>query len=126
VRALEFYGNAPTILVPDNPKVGVTRADRYEPELQRSYAELAAHYRAVIIPARPYRPKDKSRLELTVLLVCRWILARLRHQRSFSPEELNAAIRPLLTELNDRSFQRLPGSRRSVFETLRRLPRLRP
>src|SRR6266480_3845868 len=57
----------------DNPKVGVTRADRYEPELQRSYEELAAHYRAVIIPARPYRPKDKSRAELTVLLVCRWI-----------------------------------------------------
>ena len=120
VRALEFYGAAPTIFVPDNPKVGVTRADRYEPELQRSYAELAAHYGAVIIPARPYRPKDKSRVELTVLLVCRWILARLRHQRFFSLEELNAAIRPLLAELNDRPFQRLPGSRRSVFEALDR------
>jgi transposase len=120
VRALEYYGAAPTILVPDNPKVGVTRADRYEPELQRSYAELASHYRAVVIPARPYRPKDKSRVELTVLLVCRWVLARLRHQRFFSLEELNAAIRPLLAELNDRPFQRLPGSRRSVFEALDR------
>ena len=60
VRALEFYGAAPRILVPDNPKVGVTRADRYEPDLQRSYEELAAHYGAVIIPARPYRPKDKG------------------------------------------------------------------
>ncbi|HVZ36652.1 MAG TPA: IS21 family transposase [Polyangiaceae bacterium] len=120
VRALEFYGAAPTIFVPDNPRVGVTKADRYEPQLQRSYEELAAHYQAVIIPARPYRPKDKSRAELTVLLVCRWILARLRHQRFFSLEELNAAIRPLLTELNERAFQRLPGSRRSVFETLDR------
>jgi transposase len=120
VRALEYYGAAPTIFVPDNPKVGVTRADRYEPELQRSYEELAAHYRAVIIPARPYRPKDKSRAELTVLLVCRWILARLRHQRFYSLEELNAAIRPLLLELNQRPFQRLPGSRRSVFEALDR------
>src|SRR5579863_2171114 len=120
VRALEFYGMAPTIIVPDNPKVGVTRADRYEPELQRSYEELAAHYGAVIIPARPYRPKDKSRAELSVLLVYRWILARLRHQRFFSLDELNAAIRPLLTELNDRAFQRLPGSRRSVFEALDR------
>jgi transposase len=118
VRALQFYGAAPTILVPDNPKVGVTRADRYEPELQRSYEELAAHYGAVIIPARPYRPKDKSRAELTVLLVCRWILARLRHQRFFSLEELNAAIRPLLGQLNQRPFQRLPGCRRSVFEAL--------
>lgn len=120
VRALEFYGAAPTIIVPDNPKVGVTRADRYEPELQRSYEEMAAHYRCVVIPARPYRPKDKSRVELTVLLVCRWILARLRHQSFFSLEELNGAIRPLLTDLNNRAFQRLPGSRRSVFEGLDR------
>jgi len=125
VRALEFYGAAPTILVPDNPKVGVTRADRYEPELQRSYQELAAHYKAVVIPARPYRPKDKSRAELTVLLVCRWILARLRHQRFFSLEELNAAMRPLLAELNDRPFQRLPGCRRTVFEQLDQ-PAMRP
>jgi transposase len=120
VRALEFYGAAPTIIVPDNPKVGVTRADRYEPELQRSYEEMAAHYRCVVIPARPYRPKDKSRVELTVLLVCRWILARLRHQRFFSLDELNGAIRPLLTDLNNRAFQRLPGSRRSVFDALDR------
>jgi transposase len=125
VRALQFYGAAPTIIVPDNPKVGVTKADRYEPDLQRSYEELAGHYRCVVIPARPYRPKDKSRVELTVLLVCRWILARLRHQRFFSLEELNTAIRPLLTDLNDRPFQRLPGSRRSVFEALDR-PAMRP
>jgi hypothetical protein len=125
VRALEFYGMAPTIIVPDNPKVGVTRADRYEPQLQRSYEELAAHYGAVIIPARPYRPKDKSRVELSVLLVYRWILARLRHQRFFSLDELNAAIRPLLSELNERAFQRLPGCRRSIFEALDR-PAMRP
>jgi len=120
VRALEFYGAAPTIIVPDNPKVGVTRADRYEPDLQRSYEEMAGHYRCVVIPARPYRPKDKSRVELSVLLTYRWILARLRHQRFLSLEDLNAAIRPLLTLLNDRPFQRLPGSRRSVFEALDR------
>ena len=96
VRMLSFYGHAPTILVPDNPRVGVTKADRYEPELQRSYEEMAAHYSIAVIPARPYRPKDKPKAELTVLLVCRWVLARLRHQRFFSLEELNAAIRPLL------------------------------
>jgi transposase len=125
VRALEYYGAAPIIIVPDNPRVGVTRADRYEPELQRSYAELAGHYLAVVIPARPYRPKDKSRVELSVLLVYRWVLARLRHQKFFSLEELNAAIRPLLNELNERPYQRLPGSRRSVFEALDR-PAMRP
>jgi transposase len=79
----------------------------------------------VVIPARPYRPKDKSRVELSVLLSYRWILARLRHQRFFSLEELNGAIRPLLAEFNDRPFQRLPGSRRSVFEALDR-PAMRP
>jgi transposase len=60
VRALAFYGASPTILVPDNPKVGVTKANRYEPDLQRSYEELASHYSIVVIPARPYRPKDKA------------------------------------------------------------------
>lgn len=120
VRMLEFYGCSPTILVPDNPRVGVTKADRYEPELQRSYEEMAAHFGIAIIPARPFRPRDKPRAELTVLLVCRWILARLRHQRFFSLDELNGAMRPLLIELNDRAFQKLPGSRRSVFESLDR------
>ena len=99
VRALEFYGGAPTIIVPDNPKVGVTRADRYEPQLQRSYEEMAAHYRCVVIPARPYRPKDKSRVELTVLLdpgvseilcVSRLINLLAQHE-SFS--ELNRQLR---------------------------------
>jgi transposase len=60
VRMLEFYGVAPTILVPDNPRVGVTKADRYEPELQRSYEEMAAHFGIAVIPARPRRPRDKA------------------------------------------------------------------
>lgn len=120
VRAFEYYGASPQIVVPDNPRVGVTKADRYEPQLQRSYEELAAHYGAVVIPARPYRPKDKAKAELTVQLIERWVLARLRHQRFFSLEELNAAIDPLLTDLNARPFQKLPGSRRSMFEALDR------
>jgi transposase len=120
VRMLEFYGAVPAILVPDNLRVGVTKADRYEPQLQRSYEEMAGHFGMTVIPARPYRPRDKPRVELTVLLVCRWILACLRHQRFFSLEELNAAIRPLLKKLNERSFQKLPGSRRSVFEEVDR------
>jgi transposase len=125
VRMLQFYGFAPTILVPDNLRVGVTKADRYEPELQRSYEEMASHFGIAVIPARPFRPRDKPRAELTVLLVCRWVLARLRHQRFFSLEELNAAIKPLLAELNERPFQKIPGSRRSMFEALDR-PAMRP
>ncbi len=103
----------------------MTKADRYEPELQRSYEEMAAHFGIAVIPARPFRPRDKPKAELTVLLVSRWVLARLRHQRFFSLDELNAAIRPLLTALNERPFQKLPGSRRSVFEALDR-PAMRP
>ena len=125
VRMLDYYGASPTILVPDNLRVGVTKADRYEPQLQRSYEEMAAHFGIAVIPARPFRPRDKPKAELTVLLVCRWVLARLRHQRFFSLEELNAAIRPLLNELNERPFQKLPGSRRSMFESLDR-PAMRP
>ena len=123
-RALAYYGGAPAILVPDNPKVGVTKADRYEPVLQRSYEELAGHYGAVVIPARPYRPKDKSKVEVTVQIVERWVLARLRHRRFFSLEELNTAIAPLLEDLNARPFQRLPGSRATAFASLDR-PALR-
>lgn len=119
VRMLEYYGASPTILVPDNPRVGVSKADRYEPQLQRSYEEMAGHFGIAVIPARPFRPRDKPKAELTVLLVCRWVLARLRHQRFFSLEELNEAIRPLLKELNERPFQKLPAraaqcSRRSI------------
>ena len=89
VRAGEYYGAVARVWVPDNPKVGVTRADRYEPQLQRSYEELARHYGGVVIPARPFRPRDKPKVEQGVLLVSRWVLARLRHQRFFSLEELN-------------------------------------
>jgi transposase len=125
VRALTAFGGSPTILVPDNPKVGVTKADRYEPILQRSYEELARHYRATVIPARPYRPRDKPKVEQGVLLVSRWVLARLRHQRFFSLEELNAAIAVLMVDLNERPFKKLPGNRRTAFETLDR-PVMKP
>ncbi len=125
VRALTACGGAPAIFVPDNPKVGVTKADRYEPILQRSYDELARHYGAVVIPARPFRPRDKPKVEQGVLLVSRWVLARLRHQRFFSLDELNTAIAALMVELNERPFKRLPGNRRAAFETLDR-PAMKP
>lgn len=125
VRALTASGGAPAIFVPDNPRVGVTKADRYEPILQRSYEELARHYGAVVIPARPFRPRDKPKVEQGVLLVSRWVLARLRHRRFFSVEELNTAIAALMIELNERPFKRLPGNRRTAFETLDR-PAMKP
>ncbi len=123
--ALEFFGGVPAMLVPDNPRALIAEADRYEPLANRTALDFAAHYGAVILPARPYKPRDKAKVEVAVQVVERWILARLRHRRFYSLAELNGAIAELLTELNDRAFKKLPGSRRSVFEALDR-PALAP
>ena len=125
VRAFEFMGGAPAILVPDNLKAGVIRAHRYEPILNASYAELAAHYSCAIIPARPYKPRDKAKVEQGVLVAERWIAAALRNRTFFSLAEANRAIRERLAWLNNRPFKKLPGSRASLFAELDR-PALRP
>jgi transposase len=130
VRALEYFGAVPALLVPDNLRSGVTRACRYEPEPNVTYAEMAHHYGTAILPARVARPRDKPKVENAVLLVERWILARLRHCMFFSLAELNRAIGTLLEPLNAKAFRKLPGSRRTLFETLDRpamhpLPELR-
>ena len=118
VRAFEFFGGTTTIVVPDNLKSAVSKACRYEPEMNRTYNTMAEHYSVAIIPARPRKPKDKSRAENGVLLVERWVLAKLRHETFFSLAALNARIKELLEQLNNKPFQKLPGSRRSQFEVL--------
>jgi transposase len=120
VRALAFFGGTPAALVPDNLKSGVDRAHRYDPDLNRAYAEFAEHYGVAILPARVRKPRDKSKVETAVQIVERWILARLRDRQFFSLAELNAAIDQLLIELNERPFQKLDGSRRSRFIELDR------
>ena len=125
VRALEYFGAAPEIVVPDNLKSGVVRAHRYEPQLNPTYREWGEHYGVAVLPARPGRPRDKAKVEAGVLVAERWILARLRNQRMFSLGELNEAIAVLLEPLNTQPFKKLPGSRRSLFESLER-PAMRP
>ncbi len=120
MRAFEFFGAVPALLVPDNLKSAVTRPCRYEPLANATYEDLATHYRTAILPARVRRPRDKAKVEQSVLLVERWVLARLRHQSFFSLSELNAAIRALLTDLNERPFKKLPGCRKALFEQLDR------
>ncbi len=124
-RAFGFFGGVSETLVPDNLKTGVTHPHRYEPDLNRTYAEMAAHYGVAVIPTRVAKPKDKAKVEAAVLVVERWILARLRHQTFFSLEALNQAIAELLPLLNGRAFKKLPGSRQSLYETLER-PALSP
>ena len=118
IRAFEFFGGAPEIVVPDNTRCAVIRPDRYEPDLNPAFAGMAAHYGTAIIPARVRRPRDKAPVEAGVLLVERWILAALRNRRFFSVEELNEAIWDLLEKLNDRKFKRISSSRRELFEKL--------
>lgn len=125
VRMLSFFGGCPEILVPDNLKAGVRSPHLYEPEINPTYLEFARHYDLAVIPARSRKPKDKAIVESAVQVVERWILAKLRNRTFFSLAELNDAIWVLLREFNDRSFQKRPGSRRSLFEELDR-PALRP
>lgn len=125
VQALEFIGGVPRLIVPDQTRALIKTPHRYDPEPNRAYEEFARHYGCAILAARPAHPRDKPKVEGSVLLVQRWILARLRNRRFFSLAELNRAIAELLVDLNLRPFKKLPGCRRSAFEQLD-APALRP
>ena len=118
VRAFAYFGGAARQTVSDNLKAGITKACFYEPMVNRTYADLARHCGTAIVPARPYKPRDKAKVEVGVQVVGRWILARLRHRRFFSLAELNAAIRALLDEVNNRPMRGWGMSRRALFEAL--------
>jgi transposase len=124
-RMFAFLGGVPKAVVPDNLKSAVIKADRFDPGLNRTYAELAAHYGTAILPARPRKPRDKAKVEVAVQIAQRWILARLRNHRFFSLAELNVAIRRLLDELNMRMMRGYGASRADLFATLDR-PNLQP
>jgi transposase len=125
VNAFEFYGATPAVVVPDNLAAAVKEPHRYEPEINATYQEMAAHYQVAVIPARVRKPRDKAKVEAGVLLAERWILARLRHRRVCSLAEANAEIALLLVALNERPFKKLPRSRAELFATFDR-PAMRP
>lgn len=118
VRMFEFFGGVPEALVPDNLRSAVSKPCRYDPDKNPSYQQLAEHYSVAVLPARPYKPKDKSKVEVGVQVVERWIMMRLRHHTFFSLGELNQCIRELLLDLNERPFKQLEGNRRQAFERL--------
>jgi transposase len=120
VLALTYFGGCPELIVPDNARALIANPDRYEPHLGRVYAEFAPHYGCAVLPARPYKPQDKPKVEVGVQIAERWILARLRNRRFFSLAELNQAIAPLLADLNARPFKKLPGNRNSAFAAIDR------
>lgn len=119
-RALSFVGGVPRAIVCDNLKAGVAKALWFEPTLNATFAAMAEHYDTTILPTRSRRPRDKGKVEGAVLIVERWILARLRNRQFFNLAELNAAIAVLLTDLNDRPMRHVGKSRRAIFEDIER------
>jgi transposase len=120
VAAFRYFSCVPRVLVPDNLKSGVSEACFYEPDLNRTYAEMAEHCGCAVLPARPRKPRDKAKVEAGVLVSQRWILAVLRHRTFYSLAELNVAIRECLERLNTRPMRRVGKSRREIFETVDR------
>jgi transposase len=125
VRMFRFFGGVPRLAIPDNLKSGVHKASFYDPEINRSYAMMAAHYSVGILPARPYRPRDKAKVEAGVRFAQTYILGRLRHQTFFSLADANSAIALVLERMNGHVMRRLGLSRRDLFTTVER-PALRP
>ena len=124
-RALSFYGGCTQLIVPDNPRSLVSEACRYEPKLNATVRDFARHYSVSFLPARPFSPRDKASAESSVQVVTRWVLARLRHTVLADVHAADRAIAALLPSLNNRAFQKLDGSRASLFAALD-LPALSP
>lgn len=130
INAFEYFGGVPCLLIPDNTKTAVSKASRYEADLNKTYQDMARHYGAAVVPTRPYCATDKAPVETSVQIVERRIIARLRHTRFLSLEELTDAVKEYVRELNFQPFQKIEGSRQSVFleieqHTLMKLPETR-
>ena len=125
IQAFNFYGGIPNILVPDNLKAAVISHKKGVVRLNDSYKDMAAHYGVAVEPARPYSPQDKSKVELGVKAIQRWILMKLRHHSFFSVDELNQQINLLIDGYNNKIIRRLGKSRTELFETLDK-PMLHP
>ncbi|MGB3726849.1 MAG: IS21 family transposase, partial [Glaciecola sp.] len=124
-RCFEFLGGVPDVVIPDNLKSAVTKTCRYEPDLNPTYHQLAEYFNVAVIPARPYKPKDKSKAEVGVQIVERWIMARLRHQTFYSLAQLNGEITTLLQVMNNKMMKQYQQSRQQLFDTLDK-PALHP
>jgi len=118
IQAFNFYGGVPNILVPDNLKAAVISHKKGVVRLNDSYKDMAAHYGVAVEPARPYKPQDKSKVELGVKAIQRWVLMKLRHHTFFSVDELNQQINLLLDGYNNKIIRRLGKSRTELFETI--------
>jgi len=115
-NAMHYFGGVPRAITPDNLKSAVSKADKYEPDINPEYMDFCRHYGTTILPARPRRPKDKALVENAVRIVYRWIFATLRNQTFYSLKELNEAISVELEKYNLKPMQQIKISRRELFE----------
>src|SRR5947207_8476549 len=120
VNAFNDIGGVTKAAVPDNLKEGITKPSRYEPGINRTYQDLADHYGFVVLAARVRKPRDKAKVEVAVLIVERFVLAKLRNRRFFSLDELNAEIRVCVATINAKVMKKLGKSRRELLETIER------
>jgi len=120
VRMFRFFGGVPKLLVPDNLKSGVQKASFYDPEINRSYGKMTDHYGVGVLPARPYKPRDKAKVEAGVRFAQTYILGRLRRLTFFSLAECNEAIALVMQRMNERPMRKLGVSRRELFEKIER------
>jgi transposase len=114
-NAYQFFGGVTRLLIPDNLKTGVEKADWYSPVINKTYHEMAEYYGTAVIPAGVKKPKEKPSVERAVGILSTWIIAALRNQQFFSLWELNEAMRQKLLDFNCKPFQKKPGSRKSAF-----------
>ena len=118
VRMFEYFGGVPNLVIPDNLRSGVTKPDRYDPDINPAYNHMLLHYRCTCMPARVRHPKDKPHAEGGVLIIQRWILARLRNETIYGLADLNARLRSLMEDANNKKYQLFPETRHQLFEEL--------
>ena len=124
---LQHLGGVPLMLVPDNLKAAVIKADRYEPDINRITEDFANHYNTIVMPARVRKPRDKALVENNVKIIYNRVFAKLRNEQFFSIEELNRSIRDKVREHNQTRMQQKPYCRQEYFlsqekSTLKPLP----
>lgn len=116
-NALHYIGGVPKVIVCDNLKSAVTKASRYEADINADFYDFANHYKTAILPTRSLKPKDKALVEKSVSIVYSRIYAKLRDMVFHTIEDLNMAIKELLKAYNNALFQGKDYSRIHRFET---------
>jgi len=129
-NALHYFGGSPLAIVPDNLRSAVTKGSRYEAVINDTFASFAEHYSCTVVPARVYKPRDKSLVEGAIKLVYRNIYTMMEKRTFHDLQSMNQALGVAVEIYNNRPFSRKTYSRRQLFEqierdTLQELPRYR-